>query len=395
MKNKRMLIVAGAVVVIAAAIGFAAWTGLYPPKDGVEGAIGAANRYQAQQIGAGDVSLEDSRIQAFLQTDTFHKIATNAQFRKLVRNQHFQELAKRPHVFEKGQKVAEVFGNPKVAEMLGRPEAIEVLKGHRAEFQQIVELEKGRRIFNNQAFEELAKKKSFIELLKDKHFAELLQEAEALEAAKGSKPHQLSNSEIAAEESKRDKPAAEQFGRDKPTAEQYGHDKATAEQFGRDKPAAEQFGRDKPAAEQFGREKVEQLNSWKELLETSAGAELAKNHKQELFEIVTSEEMQEIGDAGALADLAGLIDATRIEELADDAGFVELLNRPEFLETVTNEDVAESIGEVAELMNEGLSAELFEVLGNEDVAEAFTNTEMQEIAQADLLDRVIEMEKRK
>ena len=50
MSNKRNLILA-AVMVVAVVIGYVALTSKYPPKNGTQGAIGAASRYQAQQIG--------------------------------------------------------------------------------------------------------------------------------------------------------------------------------------------------------------------------------------------------------------------------------------------------------------------------------------------------------
>ena len=77
MKGNRIALIAG-VVVIAAVVGFLAMRNHWPPKSGTEGAIGAANRYTAQQISDQDVMLKDAKVQAFLQSDTFHQLATNA-----------------------------------------------------------------------------------------------------------------------------------------------------------------------------------------------------------------------------------------------------------------------------------------------------------------------------
>ncbi|HEY6014851.1 MAG TPA: hypothetical protein VIU37_12620, partial [Candidatus Limnocylindrales bacterium] len=84
MASNRNSIVAG-VIVLAAAVGFLAWKGVigYPPK-GTEGSIGAAKRYQAQQITANDVELNDPQTQAFIQSDLFHRMQTDAEFRKAV-----------------------------------------------------------------------------------------------------------------------------------------------------------------------------------------------------------------------------------------------------------------------------------------------------------------------
>src|SRR5207245_3378924 len=58
-------------VFVAGAIGLVALTGIWPPRTGVEGTIGGANRYRAQQIKESDVQLADADLQAFIQTDTF------------------------------------------------------------------------------------------------------------------------------------------------------------------------------------------------------------------------------------------------------------------------------------------------------------------------------------
>ena len=84
MANNRNSIVAG-VIVLAAAVGFLAWKGIlgYPPQ-GTEGTIGAAKRYQSEQIAAGDVELNDPQTQAFIQSDLFHRLQTDVEFRKGV-----------------------------------------------------------------------------------------------------------------------------------------------------------------------------------------------------------------------------------------------------------------------------------------------------------------------
>ena len=92
MKKLRNVILSIAVV-LAAGLGIAAWKGIIPPRSGVEGAIGAAQRYSSPQIGDSDVSLRDPEVQAFLQSDLFHKIATNADFRAVVAKGDFARAA--------------------------------------------------------------------------------------------------------------------------------------------------------------------------------------------------------------------------------------------------------------------------------------------------------------
>ena len=69
---------------MAAVVGFLAMRNYWPPKNGTEGAIGTANRYTAQQISDQDVMLKDPKVQAFLQSDTFHQLATNPDFKTFV-----------------------------------------------------------------------------------------------------------------------------------------------------------------------------------------------------------------------------------------------------------------------------------------------------------------------
>jgi hypothetical protein len=76
----------GGIVVVAAALGIATLTGKFPVQSNgpSEGTIGAAKRATSDQISSGDVAVGDADVQAFLQSDAFHKIQTDADFRKLV-----------------------------------------------------------------------------------------------------------------------------------------------------------------------------------------------------------------------------------------------------------------------------------------------------------------------
>lgn len=86
---KKQFLIVGAIAV-AAVLGFYALKGTRVPPDGTQGAIGAAQKYQSEQIANADVSLDNPEIAAFLQTDTFHKIATDEAFRKAVGTEAFR-----------------------------------------------------------------------------------------------------------------------------------------------------------------------------------------------------------------------------------------------------------------------------------------------------------------
>ena len=89
MTNRNVLI--AAIVVVGAGIGFFALKGNTPVPNGTEGTIGAANRYQENQISGEDVKLTDPSIQAFLQSDAFHKIQTNPELAKAIASEQFRQ----------------------------------------------------------------------------------------------------------------------------------------------------------------------------------------------------------------------------------------------------------------------------------------------------------------
>jgi len=88
--NKRIVALFGAVAVVG--VGVLVWTGVIPPKTGVEGTIGVANRYQTEQISGSDVVLSDSELNDVLQSDVFHRLVTNPEFRKTVTSENFKSL---------------------------------------------------------------------------------------------------------------------------------------------------------------------------------------------------------------------------------------------------------------------------------------------------------------
>lgn len=90
MANKTWII-SGAVAV-AAVVAFVALRGPNPGGEGTPGAIGTANRYQSEQMGSGDVTLDDAQIASFIQSDVFRKLATDEAFREAARMESFNRF---------------------------------------------------------------------------------------------------------------------------------------------------------------------------------------------------------------------------------------------------------------------------------------------------------------
>ena len=63
----------------------------YPPVEkGTEATIGAAQRYQAPQIAAADVKVEDQQFQSFLQSDLFRQLVNDKAAQEALKNQDLQ-----------------------------------------------------------------------------------------------------------------------------------------------------------------------------------------------------------------------------------------------------------------------------------------------------------------
>jgi len=67
--NRNQVLWGGAGIIVAAVIIFFAFFNSSPPDQDIQGAIGKAERYQAEQITAADVVLQDSEIQDLLQSE--------------------------------------------------------------------------------------------------------------------------------------------------------------------------------------------------------------------------------------------------------------------------------------------------------------------------------------
>ncbi len=178
MTSKRWMTIA-AIVIVAGGVGYAAMRGWFAPTSEMAGTIGAAKRYQTDQVASGDVVLRDPRVQTFLQSDFFHKLATNPRFRKLVLDSRFQELAKKRAFWEIAGDgtLAELLANPHWKLVLDQDGYSELLKKSK-EFRDLTEQDMAKHVLRDRDFLELVDNEAFLELLRKDKFRMLLSDAE-------------------------------------------------------------------------------------------------------------------------------------------------------------------------------------------------------------------------
>ena len=91
--NKQGII--GALVAVAVigivAIGYFSLNKAPAIPEDAAGAVGAADRYQSEQIAAEDVQIEQVELQAFLQTDEFDRLVNDPETRKLLASDAMQQ----------------------------------------------------------------------------------------------------------------------------------------------------------------------------------------------------------------------------------------------------------------------------------------------------------------
>lgn len=92
MGRKGILVAVAAVAAIA--IGYFAVNGWPPVDQGAEGTVGAAKRYQAEQIKTEDVILKDAELQQVLQSQAFHRLVNDPAALKAVTSGAFLEAMK-------------------------------------------------------------------------------------------------------------------------------------------------------------------------------------------------------------------------------------------------------------------------------------------------------------
>ena len=89
MSSRKVLLGIAAVAVLA--IGYFAVTGFPPTGPGSEGTVGAAKRYQSEQISGKDVVLQNPELQSFMQTDVFHALISDKRALKVLGSETFRD----------------------------------------------------------------------------------------------------------------------------------------------------------------------------------------------------------------------------------------------------------------------------------------------------------------
>ena len=90
-RKRKLFLTFGATIAVLVMILAIAYDGQWPSKDDATGAIGAANKYRAEQISDADVVLKDAGIQALLQNDEFQKLIADKEFQELLAHNDIQK----------------------------------------------------------------------------------------------------------------------------------------------------------------------------------------------------------------------------------------------------------------------------------------------------------------
>ncbi len=86
--SRKVLVGIAAAAVLA--IGYFAVYGIPSVGPGAEGTVGAARRYQSEQMNAGDVTVQDDGVQALLQSDDFRHVVADKETRAILTSREFQ-----------------------------------------------------------------------------------------------------------------------------------------------------------------------------------------------------------------------------------------------------------------------------------------------------------------
>jgi hypothetical protein len=145
--------------------------------------------------------------------------------------------------------------------------------------------------------------------------------------------------------------------------------------------------------EQADAQKATTVKQVEEIAETSKNikvlglTEMAK--KNTFAQLVASGVLQKAATQAQLMDLADLLQTTKIGTMLNDNSFQELLANPKALGFVTSEEMSKVAMGLTALAHQSSASELFAVAADPSVLDALSRPEMQEIANADLLQSAV------
>jgi hypothetical protein len=102
--SKKVLLGVAAAAVIA--IGYFAIKGYPPVGDGAAGTVGAAKKFQSEQISDKDVILQDAEVQQVLQSDAFRRVVADKETRAILASKEFQKAMSNANVLAVLQQLA-------------------------------------------------------------------------------------------------------------------------------------------------------------------------------------------------------------------------------------------------------------------------------------------------
>jgi hypothetical protein len=169
MSKKVML---GVAATVAAALGIYAAMGGSVQSQGTAGTIGAAKRYQGQQLSASDVQLGDQAMQSFLQSPAFDKLrrdpAARKTFQKVVTNVNFAQLAG-------SDAFKQLVSDANFSQLVSDANFSQLLND--AKFSQLVSDAKFSQLVSDADFRQLVSDADLRKLVSDANFSHLLSDA--------------------------------------------------------------------------------------------------------------------------------------------------------------------------------------------------------------------------
>ena len=117
MSNKKWIL--GAATAVAVVVAYLAIRNPNPGSN-AQGTIGAANRYQSQQISGADVKLDNQQVANFIQSDAFRKLAASPAFREAAKSDAFARLVGDDKLRDASAKydLAKILDNAHVVDLL-------------------------------------------------------------------------------------------------------------------------------------------------------------------------------------------------------------------------------------------------------------------------------------